>query len=257
MTKITCYYSHGKRKAKKICKAFAEGCGAELHMADGRTLQEGAAVFYGTSHHTLPLIERCKKEKRDWYYIDNAYYFGRGDYFRVTKNKFMHDGSGQSSSKRFDEFGIELEPWRKKGKYVLITTQSSLFHQFYNNADREVWVRSVKGAIRNYTRRPIEVSWKPEHVPSNIPHNPNFEQLIEDAWALVTFSSSTAVGAIMKGIPTFVLGKCMASCMSAPLSLIENPYYPENRLQWLYNLADNQWTKDEMISGKCWNDLQQ
>ena len=36
---------------------------------------------------------------------------------------------------------------------------------------------------------------------------------------------------------------------------IEEPRYPDGREPWLWNLAANQWTREEMADGTCWRGL--
>ena len=48
----------------------------------------------------------------------------------------------------------------------------------------------------------------------------------------------------------------MASPMGrANLAQIEDPRYPDDREAWLWNLAANQWTREEMTGGTCWRQL--
>ncbi len=258
---LTCYPSPGKRKALKLCAAFAEGsCGRVAGLGESR-LGPGAAFFYGMTGHTLPLIERCRRGGRDWYYADNAYYFGRGAYFRVTRNAYQHDGGGAAGPERFARFGLSAAPWRKGarngGRHVLVTIQSELFYRLALGTTREAWLADVLARLRAATDRPIEVCHKAVAAASgNAAAGPGFETHLGDAHALVTHSSSTAVKALLDGVPVFCTGACMASSMGrADLALLEDPRYPDDREPWLWNLAANQWTREEMSDGTCWRQL--
>ncbi|MFQ6016777.1 MAG: hypothetical protein ACE5KF_01150 [Kiloniellaceae bacterium] len=254
---LTCYPSPGKRKAMKLCQAFAEGCGGRVAALGERNLRPGAAFFYGMTEHTLPLIEQCQAEGREWYYADNAYYFGRGRYFRVTRKALQHDGSGDAGPERFEAFGRKIKPWKRDGRHVLIATQSELFYRFRLGISRDEWTRNVVEELRAATDRGIRICDKPVAARSNnAAHGASFEADLEEAWGLVTHSSSTAVKALLEGVPVFCTGACMASRMGlSDLSRIENPRYPGGREQWLCNLAANQWTKAEMRDGTCWRQL--
>lgn len=255
---ITCYPSPGKRKALKLCTAFAAGCGGRVAPIGQPKLQRGAAFVYGWTEHTVALIRQCQAQAIDWYYGDNGYYFGRGKFFRVSRNALMHDGTGAAGPERFEAFGLELKPWRKDGDHILITTQSELFYRARLGTTRAAWSRQVVERLRQHTGREIVICDKPaaKDIGSRQPHADCFEALLDKAWALITHSSSTAVKAILDGVPVFSLASSMVSCMGLhDLSRIEEPIYPDGREQWLWNLAANQWTREEMANGTCWRAL--
>ncbi len=254
---ITCYPSPGKRKALKLCTAFAAGCGGRVAAAGEARLAPGAAFFYGMTAHTLALIEACKREGRDWYYADNAYYFGRGRYFRVTRNAYQHDGAGCAGPARWRAFGLSVMPWRKAGRHVLVTTQSELFYRLQLGLSRDAWLADVMARLGSVTERPIKVCHKPKaRRAGNAAAGPRFEADLKGAHALVTHSSSTAVKALIEGVPVFCTGACAASPMGLDdLSRIEDPVYPEGREPWLWLLATNQWTRREMRDRACWRAL--
>ena len=254
---VVCYPSVGKRKALKLSCAFAEGCGGEIAGTGETRLRPGGAFFYGITEHTVRLIDQCRHEGRAWYYADNAYYFGRGDYFRVTRGAFQHDGSGAAGPERLARFGLQIRPWRRQGSAILIATQSELFYRLLLGTDRRTWVAGRIAEIRAVSDRPIRVCHKPAPRDSgNAPYAPAFESDLADAWAVVTHSSSAAVKALIDGVPVFCTAPCMASPMSGgDLARIETPAYPDGREQWLCNLAANQWTRDEIRDGTCWRTL--
>ena len=258
MSDLWCYPTAGKRKAFQICRNFAIGSGGEIAELNQTKLNPGAAFFYGWTSHTIALIRECQARGIDWYYADNAYYFGRGRFFRVTKNSFMHDGQGNAGPERFRNFGIRVKPWRHDGASIVVTTQSELFYPERLGCTRDAWVNDVTTELRRHTDRDIVVCWKPDATTSgNAPAAETFVSELKDAWALVTHSSSTAVKAVIEGVPVFSLAASMASCMGLDdLARIEEPIYPDDREPWLWNLAANQWTKAEMRDGPCWLDLQ-
>lgn len=256
--KLWCYPTLGKKKALRMSKAFATGCGGEVATVGHPHLNRGPAFFYGWTEHTVPLIRQCQGQGIDWYYADNAYYFGRGKFFRVTKNALMHDGSGNAGPSRFRKFGIEVKPWRQDGRHILITTQSELFYPQRLGTTRAAWTSQVIDELRRHSDREIVICDKPpvQDMGSRQAHAPEFEAHLLDAWAMVTYSSSTSVKALLEGVPVFSLATSMASVMGLDdLGRIEEPIYPDGREQWMWNLAANQWTFAEMRSGACWRAL--
>jgi hypothetical protein len=250
------YLSPGKRKAEKIAKLFEEGFEVKVVTADG-FLYPGPAAFYGTTAYTLPLIRQAIAMKKEWYYVDNAYYFGRKVYYRVTKNRYMHSGEGDFPSDRLQRFDLVIESWRRNPNgYILLTTQSDLFHEFQGQGNQKTWAEKTSRELRKFTDREIRVCYKPSRLPVGYPHDPTFEDQISGAFALVTDSSSTAVGALINGVPAFAVGSCTMvppNIGRSKIDYIEDPVYPNRTwlVQWLANLAYNQWTYEEIREGKC------
>ena len=255
---VVCYPGLGKKKGLSICEAFAAGCGGHVvEPGSCKELRPGPAFFYGWTDDTIKLLQQAQQEKRDWYYADNAYYFGRGKHFRVTKNALMHDGSGEKGSQRWLSFNMPLQPWRH-GRHVVVASQSELFYRQRFQVSREQWTAGVVKRIRAHSNKPIEICHKPApgDMDKGQAHSPALEELLENAWCLVTHSSSAAVAAIIAGVPIF----CQAwevPVARRDLSMVDQPLYPSDsaRQQWLCNLAANQWTRDEMRDGTCWRML--
>ncbi len=161
---LTCYPSPGKRKAMRIGRHFAAGCvrsnvRARITPPGQARLDPGDAFFYGWTEHTAALIALCRAQGRDWYYADNAYYFGRGAYFRVTRNALMHDGrpgAGQGGRDRFERFGIEIAPWRRDGRQVVVATQSRLFYLQNDRATMKFNRQVVNAACRLTSDAPLD-----------------------------------------------------------------------------------------------------
>jgi hypothetical protein len=251
---VVCYPSRSKRKALKVCTAFAQGAGGGVApLGHQRLVGAAPAFFYGMTDHTLPLIELCRRRGHDWFYCDNAYYFGRGTHFRVTRNALMHDGRGRARRDRLQELGVVLKPWRRRGRHIVLTTQSDLFCRFQLGISRDAWTAEVAAEIARHTDRKVVVCDKPRQLAPGQAHHEGFEAYLEDAWALVTHSSSTAVKALAEGVPVISLGASMANRMArSSLADIEEPLYPDDRAEWLNVLLANQWTPEEMRKGRAW-----
>lgn len=260
---VTCYPSPGKKKGLKICTDFAAGCGGKVMPPGHARLEPGPAFFYGWTEHSVALIRQCMHEGRDWYYADNAYYYGRGRYFRVTRNALMHTGRGDVPGARLEALGVQFAPpvQRPEGP-VVVATQSRLFYLQRLLCSREEWVRWVRAEIAARTSNEVLVCDKPEpgEVPPSVSHGPAFEQALEGAAALVTHSSSTAVHAVALGVPVCYTA---ASCMVEPVASmgladlhrwVVAPL--DAREQCLRVLAANQWTYDELRDGTCWEALE-
>lgn len=254
---VNCYPTIGKKKALKICTEFAAGCGGRVMPAGHPVLEPGAAFFYGWTDHTVPLMRRCQAEGRAWYYADNAYYIGRGKFFRVTKNALMHGGVGRPDHARLEAFNVRFADWQR-GRHVIVATQSEGFYRERLGITRDAWTAAVVAELRRHTAREIVVCHKPAAAAMRPeqPHAPNLESLLAGAWALVTHSSSAGVAALIAGVPVFSTEPGMfAETGLRDLARIETPHYPDNRAEWLAVLAGQQWTYDELRDGTCWRAL--
>lgn len=251
---VTCYPSPNKPKAYMLCKAFAQGAkGAVMDNRHG--LKPGPAFFYGVVQETLPLWQRAVADGRDWYYCDNAYFDrGREAQFRITKNAFQISDIRFPNYKKMDTLGVKIKPWREVSADapILVCEQSSSFMHLCGYGAG--WTDRVVETLRAHTARPIKVRrWSRNKAAMSA----SLKDDLENAWALVTHMSASANEALISGVPVFVTGTCAASPLASnDLSLVESPFYPENRKEWAGSLVANQWSIAEISEGQAWRDLQ-
>lgn len=247
---VTCYPQDGKQKSRDICAAFALGCGGRV-ATDGK-YRGGPAMFYGIDTANETAWREAQATGADWYYADNAFFDQfRGKYFRVGKNQLQHSGFGVSDGRRFKKLGIELQPWRKDGRHILVTPQSDHFMRVV--AGYPDWLERTLESLSRLTRRPIQVrNWNRDKkkLAQELP------DAVRGAWALVTYSSGSAISALVAGIPAISTAECIARRMSGTLSEIEHPPMLDRR-EWANVVADHQWTLDEFRSGEAWRMLQE
>lgn len=227
----------------KFNEAFAKGSG--LTLTDSLEYQGEGWAGFGSPHNWQTLTD-ARKAGHDWIYGDHGY-FGRGEYFRITKNAFQHSGVvGRMRYYPHDKFG----KWRTKGRYVLVCPPDDKIANLMGFDERD-WLRDVLTRLRANTDRTIKVRERDKEQEYPL------EQDLAGAWALVTWGSNAAVEALLYGVPVFCTGDCAASVMGRadPIG-IEYPYYPDNRYEWAATLAANQWTLDEIASGMAWEVLQ-
>ncbi len=205
-------------------------------------------MFYGVRPAVRHLWEQAKREGRDWYYIDNAYFdCVREVYFRVTRNALQVDGlcaTWADGSNRFRALGLKVRDWQRDGKHIVICPQSDEFLRGVGGYDGD-WLVDATKALRQLTARPFRIRMKREHRP--------LAEDLRGAWALVTHMSCAAVEALLAGVPVFCTGRSSARWMGiGSLDRIESPVYPERRESWAAVLAANQWTLDEIRAGDAW-----
>lgn len=252
---VICYPQNGKKKSLDICSAFAQGCGGAV-VADGQYRAGMPSMFYGIDVANEEVWKHASNGSgQDYYYADNAFFDQfRGTYFRVGKNRLQHDGFGVSDGSRFKKLGLKLHPWRVTGQHILLCPQSDHFMRVavgYPGAAMG-WLRDTMSELRKYTNRELRVRlWDRDKrkLAAELP------DALRGAWALVTYSSGSAISAILSGVPAISTADCIARRMCGDLSTIENPLMPE-RQDWANIVADQQWTLDEFRDGTAWRMLQ-
>lgn len=235
------YICSRKQTSRDVCNA--------LHKAQGFPItkeqyQGGTWVGFGAPDLWDGLIQ-CIKDRNDFYYIDHAY-FGRGKYYRFTKNAFQHNGVGTPNYNRLKKFYESAKPWKKTGRNIIVCPQTTDHHKRFGDKD---WLEKTVECIRKYTDRNIIVRLKGD--------NKSLYEDLENAYCLVTHSSNAAVEALMEGIPTICTGDCAAASLSlrSPSS-VEKPWYPDiDRLEWAAVLAANQFTIEEFANGYAWEQV--
>ena len=237
-----------------ICEAFAAGCGGSI--GDWRRgLKPGPAFFYGVVGETKPIFEKAR-ERGDWFYCDNSYFDrGRQAYFRVTRNAFQVSKVARGDFKRMESIGVKVKPWRQNGEHIVVCEQSAAFMELSGFGPN--WTNGVVDILSTYTQREIRVrSWNRDKGKMSA----TLRADLVNAWALVTHMSAAANEALLLGVPVFVTGECAARPMASGVSLeelryIDHPPLHDGRDEWAAYLATQQWTPDEMRSGKCWREL--
>jgi hypothetical protein len=231
-------------------QAFAEGC-------DGHLVAHGSRDRYASGHAVMgnwpvasALVAEFAAEHTPFWYLDSAYIQGTGTRcLRVERSRFWPVSRVTRTMDRARALGVKLQPWRHTGRHVLICLHAMKFGRPWG-IDIAAWQGVIEARIRAVTDRPIIVRRKPVSARAKR-DNPLASQL-EDAWCVVTHSSTVAVTAAIQGIPVF----CEPTCAAAPVgctdfAMIEQPRRPD-REQWIADLAWRQWSREEMRNGEAW-----
>lgn len=242
-------YSTGHPHSRAVCKAIAEGTG--FRTVPPFPLLEGGIATYGFLRGLLPTLRQAQAEGRPWVYADRGYFRATyGDdyrgYFRLTRDSWQHGGAGVGDDERWKKLRLEIKPWRKAGKHILVCPPGDVFTSAVGGFSALDWSARVLRDLKAATDRPIRVRLKAMASVTPLAAD------LEECHALVTYMSNTAVEAVLSGVPVFCTGECAASAMGKKnLAEIESPAYPENRVEWAQVLANNQWTLDEIRSGEA------
>jgi len=269
--KFSCYLTKSGY-GDKIIKSVAESLNAPLYSATG-DIMPGLVFNWGILRGGDLIIKTAKKNKRDFMYIDHAY-FNAGHAierpsYRIVRNELQLTTINQYStfSDRFDKLNIKIKPWRKSGEYILICPPSPATTTFYElNYD---WLAKTTEIIKQVSDRPIYIRHKPGAmlidnskgyaVPAGtmkiVEDTISLDEHLSKAYAVVTFNSSVAIKAICQGVPV-VVDKISAAAPISRTSLldIEDLLYPD-REEWLCSLSYGQFYLDEITNRKAWEIL--
>ncbi len=242
------YYAPTEITSPRFAYTFAHGCHGQMTPDDH--LFDGPVAMFG-SPSKWPILKQAQTAGRDWYYGDHGYY-RRGEYFRVTLNAYQHGGTGTYRPDRFRLMHPRpiMPTWRRDGSHILVCPNSDVYMGLHG-IDGQTWLRNVLATLAEHTDRPIRVRYK--HT------SPQIRYDIAGAWAVVVFSSASALDALIGGVPVFVLAPFAAGYRMglSDLSKIETPRYPDDREPFLWALAHQQWTYSEIMRGYAWGALQE
>lgn len=177
---------------------------------------------------------------------------------------------------RWKALRVPLVPWRRRGRHLVLIGQV-LHGQSSQHIDIHHWYRDTLLELRRHTPREVHFRSHPRARKDRDPRRVGYpekdllqpllgsigrlawsrnfllEDDLQDAWAVVAFSSNAAVAAAVAGVPLF---GCDPVCMAWPvanrrLDAVERPRHPD-RQNWADRLAYAQWNAAEMRSGRCW-----
>lgn len=226
-------------KTTPIMNAMAQGFNGKTCL--GEPPDDGEMfVVWGQLWTALKVIPQAIKQGRPFLHIDNGYVQpARGTligYYRITYNGMSPVLLTDAPSTRVQ---VQMTPWRKSGKHVLLALPGEEFGQAMG-MEMRTWIASIQNRVRAHTERSLVV--RPRKA--NTPVSGDLRQ----CWALVTHSSNVAVDAVLSGVPVFVEHTNPAAPVGKLDLNIEQPEMPE-RSNWFNSLMAQQYTVDEMRSG--------
>lgn len=198
-------------------------------------------------------------------------YFRNGKNYLIERGGFNGRGSVpdyvEDGGRRMREvFGVEIQPWKKSGNYILVCGQRG---GTYNElAMPKDWPDEALMRLMLSTERPI--LYRPHPGRQCLPQYtyPNctvadFEaplaEYLKGAFAVVVWTSNSAVEALLEGVPVIYCGPSLsvAELCGTNLGDVDCPFYPDNREEVFARLAWHQHTADELKSGKAWARVRQ
>lgn len=271
-----CFHYSEKPRERILCEAFAEGVKLAGDDFEARPLGELAdcdvAAFVGVKSREL--FQGYWKKGTHTVLLDKGYHraqYATGVrgwvYWRVAVNahqptRYLSQGR---PSDRAERLGWSVPRWRNDGRHILFAGSSQKYHDFVGAGSATEFAEKMVRRISKYSTRPIIYRPKPSWEGAVAVRGAEFQgeyvplaDALRDCWAVVTHGSSVCVESILSGVPVIVLGDAVAkSISSTDVAEIESPRLAseQERLQWLSDLAYQQWTLQEFVSGEAWANI--
>ena len=222
------------------------------------------SVVFGILRGTEKVLSKCKEFGVNYYYFDHAYFFKAEGHkphpilqrrqYRITINgenlNYITElnGSDRTRIVRYQNNLPELSNQRK-GDKILIIPPTEAVCRYYNIHSLKHWKLSIGDKLEKYTDREFFFREKTSETP--------LEKDLEQAHVVVTHQSTVGIKAHMQGIPVISENVSMCKPISINYEDIEKDYKRDDDLtmKWIDSLLANQWTDDEIRSGRAKEDI--
>ena len=148
-----------------------------------------------------------------------------------------------------------LKEWNPGGDYYLLIGQIAGDNSC-SHIDLGKWYAEVISKTQApvmFRPHPLDRSgWTPK---SGRMSSTSLERDMAGAIAVITFSSTAGVDAMIAGKPTVAYDPISMVYNVVPHRIQLTSLVEPDRAQWAYNLAYTQWSKDEIESGLAWDHL--
>lgn len=233
-------------------------------------------VFAGMIRGEGNIYKWCVSNNKRFFYVDHAY-IDRGyragnselEWMRITDSNFVWNKLERRSDDRWNRFfaaRYPLEVWNKNKRKpnILILPPSSATKWLF--PESATWLETTLKHASSYSDKNIVIREKPKQplidasnkvigrvLESEETVRP-IEMDLNDASLVVTYNSAVTVQAVVMGIPVISSPNSVASSVSIPWEVVNDPYEPP-RKAWLDQLAYHQFKTAEMMDGTAWRML--
>ena len=268
--KFSLWTDYGAGNSRPIFDAFAAGC-----------IHHGIDVVYNDPNADVNVIwsvlfnGRMASNQSVWdqskpTIVLEVGGINRGTTWKVGLNGINRDayfGDTGNDDSRASLLGLNLKPWNKEGKHILLCGQHDKSLQWRNMPPMSNWFLNTYDEIRKHTDRPIIFRPHPrcrlEHIERGLRYverqEPNhiantyddFDMGFDNVWATISYSSNPGIHSCINGIPAFVSPSSLAYNVANDIDFlhnIEQPLTPD-RTQWLNDYAHTEWTIEEIFQG--------
>jgi hypothetical protein len=269
--KFSLWTNYGALNSKPVFDSFRTGatrlgfeCADNSPNSDVDVIW--SVLWSGRMQRNRDIWARAKKKNKPVIVIEVGG-IKRGTTWRVGLNGVNRDAyfaPDNNTDQRAKQLGLELQPWRAAGDYVLICGQHEQSQQWQGLPPMSQWLERKIQEIRQYTDR--KIVFRP-HPRSPVRLKNNFKDFVyqspikkkgsyddyeinfNGAWAVINECSNPGIHAAIAGVPVFVNQSSLAYPVgNTDISQIESPLMPD-RTQWLNDLAHKEYTVEEIQQG--------
>ncbi len=187
--------------------------------------------------------------------------------FRKTGFYFDKDIDPKRWASIKQNLGIQVKPYQKEGKHILICLQRNGGWSMKNYDVMQFCNKAIK-KIQSKTDRPIIVRGHPGDKKTHTYLKINFPNVqisepgrhiindLDEAHATVVYNSSPGVASLIQGVPVFQMDPDPECSMYSEianwdLENIDSPLY-NDRQEWLERISMCHWNFEELKSGEAW-----
>ena len=272
--KFSLWTNNGALNSRPVFDAFAHSC---VQLGHSVVYNDPSAdidviwsvLWYGRMAPNKDIWDKAKAAGKNIIVLEVGG-LNRGITWKVGLNGINRDayfGGLHNNSSRADALGLLLKPWRNnENGPIVIACQHSASEQWRQQKRPGTWVFEAIQEIRKHTEKEVIIRPHPRCRIDGIEHEfinvktqdpiklpgtyDDFDFKVEDAYAVINWSSNPATHAIMEGVPAFVGPSSLAwDVANKTLADINAPQQPD-RQQWLNDIAYTEWTLEEISQGQ-------
>lgn len=273
--KFSIFPRFGAQNSKPVFAAFVQGAkklGHEVveHDTTADVLVIWSVLWHGRMEQNKKIWEEANKLGKKILILEVGCLV-RGKTWKVALTNVNRNGYfGHQQDlipNRSKKLGITLEPWTKAGTNILICGQHTKSEQWSSMPPPTEWLKSTIDHIKNHSDKSIvfrphprdyqwAINFSYKNIKIRLPRHLqgtyddfDFDNDLQNAWAVVNHSSNTGILSILKGVPAFVTNNSLAiGVANVDFDFLDNPLRPR-RDEWLECLSHTEWTVDEIAQG--------
>jgi hypothetical protein len=269
--RIIAYEPGYNEKHCRVLRALAAGIpGCEVRPL-GQYEPCDIAIIFGAYKRayakTLPKLDILQRHHGRQLLMVESAFVKRGEYYQVGWGGYAGNADFNTPirmpSDRWDRLAVPVSPWRRRSTGPIVVCGQLPWDTQVQDVDHRGWCREM---ITRLHRAGHDAIFAPHPRMRDLDaygvarkyYRPGqtLAALLKSARAVVTWNSTSAVDAILRGVPAITshpssISRAVSQHTVADVERLEYP----DRSAWLARLGYAQWTLDEMASGETWDHL--
>lgn len=154
----------------------------------------------------------------------------------------------------------KMKPWRYRDpRDAVVIMGQCAGDEATKGVDLDAWYAKAAAAARRlypegelwFRPHPLQPFVRVDGV-RTLPGNADFSYAMLRTQAVITYNSTSAVDAILEGVPAHCDDPCGSMAASVARHGLDEPAEPTDRERWAKRLAWTQWTRREISVGTPW-----